>query len=148
MQFCPFCKNYLYLLAPEDKFVRTLKTGTVQPDAASGLEGFGESSDGYKRLFRICRTCGYREEDKKGGLVLETNLKEKTSEGYKILLHEFTKLDPTLPHVDTIKCPNETCASNAGSAKKDVIYLKYDAENLKFLYICNVCDTQWRSKGS
>jgi DNA-directed RNA polymerase subunit M/transcription elongation factor TFIIS len=149
MQFCPFCKNYLYLLAPEDKFVRTLKKGEgTDQDFAAGLGGFDESSEGYKRLFRICRTCGYREEDKKGGLVLETNLKEKTSEGYKILLHEFTKLDPTLPHVDTIKCPNETCASNAGSAKKDVIYLKYDAENLKFLYICNVCDTQWRSKGS
>ena len=116
--FCPVCKYYLYLDQNEEK------------------------------LRRICRNCGFQKEDKKGGLVLETNLKEKTSEGYKILLHEFTKLDPTLPHVDTIKCPNETCASNAGSAKKDVIYLKYDAENLKFLYICNVCDTQWRSKGS
>lgn len=144
MQFCPFCKNYLYLLAPEDKFARSNPT---EQDTAAGLGG-NEISDESHRLFRICRTCGYREQDKKGGLVLETNLKEKTSEGYKILLHEFTKLDPTLPHVDTIKCPNEGCASNAGSAKKDVIYLKYDAENLKFLYICNVCDTQWRSKGT
>ena len=141
MQFCPFCKNYLFLLSPEDRAVRV---GPVETDLASGVNPSGEST----RLFRICRTCGYREQDKKGGLVLETNLKEKTSEGYKILLHEFTKLDPTLPHVDTIKCPNEVCASNAGSAKKDVIYLKYDAENLKFLYICNVCDTQWRSKGT
>ena len=141
MQFCPFCKNYLFLLAPEE---RAERVGPIETDMASGMHPGGLDS----RLFRICRTCGYREQDKKGGLVLETNLKEKTSEGYKILLHEFTKLDPTVPHVDTIKCPNEGCASNAGSAMKDVIYLKYDAENLKFLYICNVCDTQWRSKGT
>ena len=41
---------------------------------------------------------------------------------------------------------------NCGYQKKDeqggliLIYLKYDAVNMKFLYICNVCDTQWRSK--
>jgi DNA-directed RNA polymerase subunit M/transcription elongation factor TFIIS len=96
-------------------------------------------------LQRICRNCGHQEEDK-GGLVLEIDLKEKTSEGYKILMNEFTQMDPTLPHVNTIKCPKPMCDSNAGSKEKDVIYLKYDAINMKFLYICNVCNTQWRSK--
>ena len=114
--FCPTCKYYLYL----DQDDNTLR--------------------------RICRNCGFQEEDKKGGLILEIDLKEKTSEGYKILMNEFTKQDPTLPHVDTIKCPNAGCASNTAGKTKDVIYLKYDAVNLKFLYICNVCDTQWRSK--
>jgi len=115
--FCPTCRYYLYL----DQADKTLR--------------------------RICRNCGYQTEDKKGGLILEIDLKEKTSEGYKILMNEFTKKDPTLPHVDTIKCPNESCVSNTNQdTKKDVIYLKYDAVNLKFLYICNHCDAQWRSK--
>ena len=96
-------------------------------------------------LRRICYNCGFQEEEK-GGLVLEIDLKEKTSEGYKILLNEFTKQDPTLPHVETIKCPNQACESNVGNKKKDVIYMKYDAINLKFLYICNVCNAHWRSK--
>ena len=114
--FCPTCRYYLYL----DQDNKTLR--------------------------RICRNCGYQEEDKKGGLILEIDLKQKTSEGYKILMNEFTKQDPTLPHVNTIKCPSDGCKSNAGSADRDVIYLKYDAVNMKFLYICNVCDTQWKSK--
>jgi len=114
--FCPTCRYYLYL----DQNDTTLR--------------------------RICRNCGYQEEDKKGGLILELDLKEKTSEGYKILMNEFTQKDPTLPHVNTIKCPNAQCDSNAGSKEKDVIYLKYDAVNLKFLYICNVCEAHWRSK--
>ena len=113
--FCPTCKFYLYL----------------------------DQND--KTLRRICRNCGYQMEDKKGGLILEIDLKEKISEGYKILMNEFTKYDPTLPHVNTIKCPNTVCESNSGK-EKDVIYLKYDAVNMKFIYICNVCDTQWRSK--
>jgi len=121
--FCPTCRYYLYLNQQRS--------------------GEDEKED---TLRRMCRNCGYQEEDKKGGLVLEIDLKEKTSEGYKILLNEFTKEDPTLPHVNTIKCPNLECKSNVGGAEKDVIYIKYDAVNLKFLYICNVCDAQWRSK--
>jgi DNA-directed RNA polymerase subunit M/transcription elongation factor TFIIS len=96
-------------------------------------------------LRRVCRNCGYQTEEQ-GGLILEMNLKEKTSESYKILMNEFTKQDPTLPHVKTIKCPREDCETNTGAKENDVIYLKYDAVNLKFLYICNVCDTHWRSK--
>lgn len=114
--FCPTCRYYLYL-DQEDKTLR-----------------------------RICRACGYQEEDKKGGLISQIDLKEKTSEGYKILLNEFTKQDPTLPHVDSIKCPNNECASNTSGKPRDVIYIKYDPVNLKFLYICNVCDATWRSK--
>lgn len=115
--FCPTCRYYLYL--KEDK---------------------------TDNLRRICRNCGYQKEEEKGGLVLEIDLKEKTSEGYKILLNEFTKQDPTLPHVNSIKCPNDGCETNTSGKERDVIYIKYDAVNLKFLYICNVCDTKWKSK--
>ena len=68
------------------------------------------------------------------------------SEGHKILMNEFTTQDPTLPHINTIKCPNSGCESNTSGKEKDVIYLKYDTINMKFLYICNICNTQWRSK--
>ena len=117
--FCPVCKYYLYLNQMQE--------------------------DEKEVLLRICRNCGYQKEDE-GGLVIEINLKEKTSEGYKILLNEFTKQDPTLPHINTIKCPNQECPSNIDNVEKDVIYLKYDTINMKFLYICNVCDTKWKSK--
>lgn len=122
--FCPTCRYYLYL----------------------HQERREDEKEQEDILRRICRNCGYQEEDTKGGLILEIDLKEKTSEGYKILLNEFTKNDPTLPHVKTIKCPNSNCDSNTKGVERDVIYIKYDAVNLKFLYICNVCDTKWRSK--
>jgi len=123
--FCKVCRYYLYLQEMDEE---------------------EEKSNVKKVLRRICRNCGYQENDEQGGLILEIDLKEKTSEGYKILMNEFTKLDPTLPHVNTIKCPSAACKSNTDQVERDVIYLKYDAINMKFLYICNVCDTQWRSK--
>ncbi len=116
MKFCPVCRYYLYLDMSEGK------------------------------LTRLCRSCGHSEEEMSGGLVSFTNLEEKVNEGYKILVNEFTRDDPTLPHVNNIKCKNEGCASNKSGAKSDVIYIKYDAVNMKFLYICNVCGDQWRSR--
>ena len=117
MKFCPDCRYYLYLqIRPEDSI-----------------------------MFRHCRNCGYKEEEA-GGLVFETNLQEKSSEGYKLLLNEFTRNDPTLPHVTTINCPNGSCQTRTGNKEPDVIYMKYDNVNMKYIYICNVCGEQWRSQ--
>lgn len=119
--FCKVCHYYLYLEEMNDEKQEPM-------------------------LRRICRNCGY-EDIMQSGLILEIDLKEKTSEGYKILMNEFTKEDPTLPHVHTIQCPNKSCKCNTDPDKEpDIIYLKYDAINMKFLYICNLCNAQWRSK--
>jgi DNA-directed RNA polymerase subunit M/transcription elongation factor TFIIS len=98
------------------------------------------------KLFKVCRKCGSEEEEKKGALLVETYVQERTSEAYKVLVNEFTRQDPTLPHVKTIKCPNGGCESNQGKVERDVIYMKYDAVNMKYLYICDVCGQQWRSR--
>lgn len=118
MKFCPVCKNYLYPKITEE---------TLQ---------------------RICRTCGYNENDTQGGKVMESVIQERASESYKILLNEFTRQDPTLPHTKEIKCPNATCQSNTSGVPGDVILIRYDAANLKYVYICNVkgCDATWRSR--
>jgi DNA-directed RNA polymerase subunit M/transcription elongation factor TFIIS len=116
MKFCPTCRNLLYLSA--------------EPNS----------------LKRLCKNCGYSEDEEEGCLVVETLVQERSSEAYKILLNEFTRQDPTLPHVKTIKCPNGRCGSNGGGAERDVIYIKYDPVNLKYIYICNVCSETWRSR--
>lgn len=116
MKLCPVCQYYLYL--------------DMQP----------------ANIMQICRNCGHKEDIEKGSLILETIVQEKASEGYKVSLNEFTRQDPTLPHVKNIKCPNATCLSNEGSKERDVIYLNYDYTNLKYVYICNVCEYQWKGR--
>ena len=65
-------------------------------------------------------------------------------------INEYTKLDPTLPRTANIKCPNQSCNSNLpddNPEKKfnDVIYLRYNDTELKYIYICNNCDTTWKT---
>jgi DNA-directed RNA polymerase subunit M/transcription elongation factor TFIIS len=117
LKFCSVCDNYLYM----------------QMD--------GESQE----LRRICRKCGFKE-DSKGGLVMEMMIQQRSSEGYKVLLNEFTRKDPRLPHIrKNIACPNVACESNHGK-DPDVIYIKYDLVNLMYLYICDICGDQWHSR--
>lgn len=126
IRFCPVCKYYLYLQMAED---------------------FQSGNQDSSILTRLCRNCGYREEDKKGGLVSEILVKERSAEGYKILLNEFTTRDYRLPHIrGSLKCPSAICDSNTKGVESDIIYLKDDQVNLTYLYICTHCNTQWRSR--
>ncbi len=120
--FCPTCKYYMPL----------------RPAATSEEQPSGE-------LQRYCRACGYSQ-DEKPGLVMETAIAEQASESYLTEINEFTKSDPRLPHVKNLKCPNGACASRTGQAESDVIYKRTDAANMKYIYICTVCDTKWKSR--
>jgi hypothetical protein len=52
-------------------------------------------------------------------------------------------------------CPNVECNTNASagsgstgadaSKKTEIIYLRYDSDNLKYLYICSECNTTWKT---
>jgi DNA-directed RNA polymerase subunit M/transcription elongation factor TFIIS len=118
MRFCPVCSYYLFLTQTEQK------------------------------LEQLCRHCGYKEDmdpkNSKEALILETTFaagQKQTSTA----LNDYTKLDPTLPHLKTIPCPNSTCSSQADPATRDILYIKTDAKNLKYQYCCMVCNEQWGS---
>jgi len=79
-------------------------------------------------------------------LILETTFNSASNQKQTVSqLNEYTKLDPTLPHLKTIACPNQTCASQANPDLRDILYIKTDAKNLKYQYSCVVCSTQWGS---
>jgi DNA-directed RNA polymerase subunit M/transcription elongation factor TFIIS len=122
IRFCPECRYYLYLQDTLDE----------------------EENENY--LERLCRNCGYRERDMKGGLISEISIKEKSAESYKILVNEFTREDYRLPRIrGSLKCPNGDCQSNKGT-ESDILYLKYDPVNIGYIYICSHCNTNWRSR--
>ena len=82
-------------------------------------------------------------------MILETIFRSGSSAGGAasgIKVNEYTFEDPTLPHVNTLRCPNSECLSNRDESKRDVIYIKTDPTNMKFQYICAVCrKAQWTS---
>jgi DNA-directed RNA polymerase subunit M/transcription elongation factor TFIIS len=111
----------------------------------------GEDSN---NLIYYCRKCGHEDDTLISTLnnicVSKTTIKKKEG-GVKNLVNEYTKLDPTLPRVTNIPCPNAACVSNkppeegAEAVPHEVIYLRYNDAQLKFVYICGLCDTVWKS---
>lgn len=121
MKFCSNCENMLYI---------------------------GINSDDSNQLIYYCRTCGNKDENitNEGLCVLKTKYKNNTST-FSHVINQYTKLDPTLPRIYSIKCPNSKCSTNNEDVKEpaEIIYMRYDDDNLKYSYICSTCDTIWKT---
>ncbi len=187
MHFCSNCKNMYYLKIQEN-------------------EG--------NTLIYYCRNCGHEDTTLTSDnlCVSETQLR-RSEQKYTHMVNEYTKFDPTLPRINTIKCPNQECSSNGkggGATKKsktakvdgpeptaekefikeavasakvsikkaktvkekkavleevkemkeeeaattvaleennnrEVIYIRYDDINMKYVYLCVHCDTTWKT---
>ena len=120
MHFCVKCNNMYYIRVTED-------------DA--------------NKLIYYCRNCGHEDTllTSENVCVTKTQLtqSEKT---YSHIVNKYTKLDPTLPRINSIKCPNQNCASNKEvGVEREVIYMRYDDVNMKYIYICAKCDTIWNT---
>jgi len=130
MHFCKNCGNMLYLKI---------------------------SKEGEETLIHYCRKCGNNEENivnesSEVICVSKTHIKKK-QQTYKNIINEYTKLDPTLPRIRNIKCPNNDCSSNLEeeskeskeSTESEIIYLRYDDENMKYIYLCTACNNSWKN---
>ena len=121
MDFCEVC-NFIYYLSVDEE----------DPN----------------RLIYVCHHCGNVNEElvKNGLCIFNQQYKGKKLE-MSHLVNQYTKLDPTLPRVWNVRCPNADCKTNHGDLQKEpaeIIYIKYDAEELKFMYMCVECDTVWK----
>ena len=130
MKFCKHCDNMYYIKITESN---------------------------PENLVYYCRNCGFEEsiltnninDDKlnndEGICVLDTELQQSQLK-FNNIINPYTKFDPTLPRM-IMKCPNDECESNKSDSKNhEVIYIRYDDTNLKYIYICPTCDTKWLSK--
>jgi len=118
MHFCSNCKNMYYIkLLGEDK----------------------------NSITYYCRKCGHESNaiENTNLVVSKTTLRNK-KQTFHHIINKYTKLDPTLPHINTMKCINDDCVCNTDeSVEPDVIYIKYDDDNIKYVYLCTHCDTTW-----
>jgi len=199
MKFCLECHNMYYL-----------KVSDVE----------GEISN---TLIYYCRNCGHEDSniDEESICVSDMQLK-RSEQNFTHIVNDYTKYDPTLPRINSIKCPNQDCDSNtmngggsgsySGSAKKkslkkhldsanksaadamasaadaekilneiekqeeeiekeegktkssladnqimdydstkanrEVLYIRYDDVNMKYVYVCVHCNTTWKTDNS
>jgi DNA-directed RNA polymerase subunit M/transcription elongation factor TFIIS len=122
MHFCNKCENMYYIRISQE--------------------------DGNKLIY-YCRNCGNEDQylTKENICVSKIELK-RSEQKYSHIINKYTKLDPTLPRTTTIKCPNQQCLSNSSGddkVEREVIYIRYDDINIKYVYLCSICDTLWRT---
>jgi DNA-directed RNA polymerase subunit M/transcription elongation factor TFIIS len=71
------------------------------------------SEEDPNSIVYYCRNCG--DENKNITLdsvtISRTNFKS-SKQKYNSMINKYTKMDPTLPRINTIKCPNQACKSN------------------------------------
>jgi rubrerythrin len=124
-----------------------------------------------------CRNCGHEDDTITiDNLVVSRTSLQQTATTHANIVNKYTKLDPTLPRISTIQCPNSECPCNrnhnptqfadratitgtneaneaneanqvdADAVPREVIYLRYDDIRLKYIYLCAVCNTIWNTE--
>jgi DNA-directed RNA polymerase subunit M/transcription elongation factor TFIIS len=78
------------------------------------------SEEDPNSIVYYCRNCGH--ENKNITLdsvtISRTNFKS-SKQKYNSIINKYTKMDPTLPRINTIKCPNQSCKSNQDQEHED-----------------------------
>mgnify|MGYP001226293593 FL=1 len=118
IEFCKNCDNLLFLYSEEDE----------------------------KKLYYGCKTCGEKQAKVVNQCIYNNTYDIDLSE--TINSNQFLKEDVTLPTIKdnpNIKCPNADCES-VGKDDSEIVYIKYDGENMKYLYVCKSCQTKWTNQ--
>ena len=120
MKFCNTCDNMFYL--------------SIDPTNCD-------------KLMFYCRKCGTHDHGgvtDKSSIISSVQL-SSTETNMSRIINKYTKLDPTLPRIDHIPCPNTECVTNTKDASREIIYIRYDDINIKYMYLCSTCDYVWKA---
>ena len=91
MHFCINCDNMYYLKISEH--------------------------DGNSLIY-YCRNCGHNNNSlSMDNICVSRTQITRSEQNYNNIINEYTKLDPTLPRINTIKCPKQDCNSNLDDNK-------------------------------
>ena len=125
MHFCSICQNMYYI--------------SIDPNDAN-------------KLVYYCRNCGNYETSNQNTITSSQNIFvtqmsfKKNEKEFGHIINRYTKLDPTLPRVNNVLCPNDECLTNTDSDNnsREILIIRYDDKNMKYISMCSTCDTIWK----
>lgn len=113
IKFCTSCDNYMTLKITDQNETQSLQY--------------------------YCNNCGLL--DKK---IDEKCINYNNYDYQKIYIQDknikYLADDPTIPRVNNIPCPNNDCNKKGDN---EVVYISIDDKNMKYLYMCVYCKTNW-----
>jgi DNA-directed RNA polymerase subunit M/transcription elongation factor TFIIS len=106
--------------------------------------------DSKDQLQFYCRMCGNVDEIlNKNSLCLSEYNENNNNDSIIQSVNKYTKFDPTLPHIHNVQCPNNDCIPNKlednDNKKNEVVYIRYNNTDMKYVYLCCKCDYVWKS---
>jgi DNA-directed RNA polymerase subunit M/transcription elongation factor TFIIS len=109
-------------------------------------------NDEENELVYYCRNCGNVDASPTENSLVISSANFKNEDAFiGSFINSYTKHDPTLPRTNLLKCPNKECISNKKSSdsdepdkKSEIICIRYDAIELKYIYLCSYCDAAWK----
>jgi hypothetical protein len=115
MRFCELCNNMLYMRTDDDR-----------------------------ELTYYCRNCSFAVVESVANLAQPVtdsvyNRDSAATAGAALHFNKSIKHDVTLPRVNNIPCPNAQCTRRTDE-EQEVIYIKKDPVNMRFMYFCCKCD--------
>ena len=117
MEFCEICDNMLYV-----------------------------KSNDKNMLVKYCKHCNYEkvETDAKSAIKISKTIYSEDDLLYNQHVNKYLRFDPTLRRINDphISCSNAKCVEE--NANKQIIYIKYDSKNMKYLYVCDNCGETWK----
>ena len=120
MHFCSQCQNMYYI--------------SIDPNDTN-------------KLVYYCRNCGNKDSmlSVENVTISKVQLK-KSEQEFSHIINKYTKLDPTLPRINKILCPNAECSTNKDDKHREIIYIRYDDRNMKYVYLCSTCNSVWKTE--
>ena len=119
IHFCDDCQNMTYLYLDEDE-----------------------------ALIHHCKAC-QKSSPFQGDTKCIYSVDFKEYDNSEFINHnKYITHDVTLPKIvnnGNIKCTNTECASVKGGKESSVTYIKYDLENMRYIYICDHCGQKWKN---
>jgi len=116
MEFCEVCDNMIYV-----------------------------KSNDSKQLVKYCKHCQFEKvETTNAAIRISQTIYSEDDLLYNQHVNKYLRFDPTLRRIKDphINCPNKDC--DVPEEDKQVIYIKYDSKNMKYLYVCESCGETWK----
>jgi DNA-directed RNA polymerase subunit M/transcription elongation factor TFIIS len=118
MEFCEVCDNMLYVKSNEER-----------------------------QLVKYCKHCDHQKlETSQSAIKISQTIYSEDDLIYNQHVNKYLRYDPTLRRIKDplISCPNSKCTVE--DDKKQILYIKYDQQNMKYFYVCEYCGETWKQK--